>query len=356
MQGKSFFKNHGENILSDEQQMTSNVVASAPPPQCRYAQCTRAALFSESLKRYIRECETHRNARLEKDSERRRMKSIGGECMSCSAAHVEGSVYCATHRNTHANRMKRNRTENREAGVCVECGADVVTSMRRCAIHVEQQREYLQRVDNMSPERRRHFAKYCGVCGVFRVKDGYRICTVCDTSRTMCVEYRWSKLIEECATPDGLWPPSASTFTDKKAFGTLECAKMERLVYSDMCYILDDRLVVLECDEFAHRDREPSCELARLDSLQFGTAMLLPTIVLRFNPHDLSRSLVVADFDERVRRFYREHIRTALKADPASLPPLDQVRIVYVNYPNDHLHVVAARNSANGRFEVVVEE
>jgi hypothetical protein len=50
--------------------------------------------------------------------------------------------------------------------------------------------------------------------------------------------------------------------------------------------LLLDRNVFVEVDENRHQFYEPSCELARLDSLTFGTDRdAIPTIVLRFNPH-----------------------------------------------------------------------
>lgn len=42
----------------------------------------------------------------------------------------------------------------------------------------------------------------------------------------------------------------------------------------------------MEVDENRHQFYEQSCELARLDSLSFGTDRdAIPTIVIRFNPH-----------------------------------------------------------------------
>lgn len=52
----------------------------------------------------------------------------------------------------------------------------------------------------------------------------------------------------------------------------------------DFCWALDDRVVVLEVDENAHRFYEPVCEVGRLHQLHESFAPR-PLLVLRYNPH-----------------------------------------------------------------------
>lgn len=324
-----------------------------PPPPCHVSKCTRQALFSDKLHRYIRECEFHQNERLARDSKRRRQKNSTSTCMACSSPRDGNSVYCDIHRSSHATRMKQRRRQNKQAGVCVECGSNVENPSinSRCSVHIEQQREYSMRVDTLPPQQRRHYAKYCSICGVFRVHDPSAscVCTVCDGSRTQCVEYRWHAALEALARRDSLWPPSASTFSNKNAFGTHEC-RNERLVYSDMVFLLPDRLVVLECDEFSHESISPECEIARMDSLQFGTTRLLPTVVLRFNPTQPDRRLVFGDFGDKLEQYWAG-VRHYLTCPLSDFPPIQHVKVCYFFYAPASVHVVAAKS--NPRFVVV---
>lgn len=325
-------------------------------PTCTKRGCSHPALFNKALGRHIRECYDHQRKRLESDSARRRKKIEKKLCMACSEPRDGQSIYCVTHRESHASRMKFRRSENRQSGVCVECGEAVVQTSRgltstRCQAHVDQQREYNARVDAMSPDQRRHFAKYCGVCGVFRVSDTTRrFCTVCDQSRLQCVEYRWHQQLEALAREDSLWPPSSSTFSENRALGTLQCQN-ERLIFCDVVFLLQDRLVVMECDEFCHAHVPPECEMARMDSLQFGTPALLPTIVARFNPHQHEQRLRWTDFEQRIGAMW-QIVKNLLTCRASQLPSLERVRVLYFGYPADNNHVVAAK--ANPRFEVEV--
>lgn len=346
--------------------MSTPAAAAAEPiggeeriPTCNIGKCTEPALFSPTLKRHIRECEQHQTARLDRDAKRRKLKQDTKKCMACSRPRHEDSVYCPLHLESHAARMKLRRKVHREAGVCVECGEEVAQTSKgitskRCALHIEQQREYAVRIDSLSPEKRRHYAKYCSMCGVFRVHDSSQFfCTVCDQSRTQCIEYRWHEFIRGFAEKDSLWPPSSSTFSEKKAFGTLHCEN-ERLVYADMVFLLTDRLIVLECDEFQHDSRDSKCESARMDSLQFGVpgGKILPTIILRFNPHQHDRRLVFSNLAERVEQYWAK-VAEWLTCPASRLPAVENIAITYFYYAPDNKHVEDAQQQSRFCVQLV---
>jgi len=317
--------------------MTSN-------KQCGVGKCQEPAAFNEQLGRFIFACERHRDERKARDEKRRKRKVTDQECMACDKPRCCESVYCEAHRKTHATRMKTRRCDLTAAGVCMECGSDLEPgSTLRCSAHQEQHRESLARIDRLSPEKRRHYASYCSMCGVYRVGSGVVFCGVCTESRTQCIEFKWHETIRRLAERDGLWPPAASTFSEKRALGTRECLN-ERLVYADMVWTLGDRVVVAECDEDAHADRQVECELARMDSMQFGTGSpLVPLIVLRFNPP--------VDLEDATTTFYSVGLHFYLTCDASQLPPLNQVLVAYHNYPADgNKHVTGAM--ANARFIV----
>jgi hypothetical protein len=319
--------------------------------ECIVNKCIKPPFFNDKTGKYIRECKKHREVRMNKDAERRKKKRESSICMSCSQPNDGQSIYCETHRLGHSTRMKRARRDNKTNGKCVECDNEpTVTSKNepssRCSTHIQQQREYRNKIDRLSPEKRRHYASFCGNCGVFRVSSD-RFCTTCDLTRTSCVEYKWHERMKELALLDQLWPVSSSTFTDKKAFGTLECA-MEKLVYADMVWLLHDRIVVCECDEHGHEFVESECELARMDNMQFGVKKLLPLVVLRFNPHKLEGRNLLSDFDEKVASYWNR-VKYYLTC-PINKLPVRCVTVEYFNYKEESGHVIAARK--NARFIV----
>jgi len=305
--------------------------------------CEAPAMFNEKLQRYIRECQEHHRIRIERDRKRRAVKRNVHQCVSCDSPSDADSIYCTLHRQRHSDRMKRRRNENRLIGTCVECGDAVIPESVRCQVHIEQQRVYINKIDNLPPSLRRHYSRYCGICGVFQTKSSESICTVCNDTRTQCIEYVWHEALKKLA--HSYWPPSSSTFSQKTAFGTRQC-KNERLIYSDMVFILDDRLIVLECDEFAHEDQPVDCELARMDSMQFGAPTLLPIVILRMNPHDMQRRCIYSDFNERLTHFW-----SLVEKCFTDTNELERVTVYYHGYPADSAHVHAARNQS--RFNVI---
>ncbi|KAJ3010752.1 UNVERIFIED_CONTAM: hypothetical protein HDU68_001998 [Siphonaria sp. JEL0065] len=82
--------------------------------------------------------------------------------------------------------------------------------------------------------------------------------------------------------------------------------------YPDIPLVLNDRVAIVEVDENRHQYYNQSCELARYDTLQFGTGWLLPTRVFRFNPHDTAT--LRFDFTsklmliQRVRNYLNEEL------------------------------------------------
>ena len=279
--------------------------ADTTPPRCARVGCGRDAVYSEKLNRHIRECAHHQNLRLNNDSGRRQSKAAGNTCMACSLPRDTASIYCATHRQTHAARMRTRRTVKDLPAI---------------------EHPSPSRIDSLTPDQRRHFSKYCGVCGVFRVTDPeQRFCSICDVNRTACVEYKWHEAVRQLAQADGVWPPFSSTFSTSNGD--------ERLVCCDMVFLLPDRLIVLECDEFSGAGVEPLQEMTRMASLH-----VLPTVVLRFNPHQHGRRLIWTTFGEHVEQFW-QRVRHYLQCPT---PQMGKIMVVYCSYETENPHVIAA--------------
>ena len=325
---------------------------------CSKAGCTNSRFLNPRTGRRISLCHIHRQERMARDTERRKRKRQLQQCMSCARTALPDGIYCFEHRQSHAKRMRSRRDGLRVQGRCVECGASVCQTSRntlstRCPTHVQQQRDYTESISHMQPSKRRHLSAYCGICGVFRVTSSQtRFCACCRQVRQQCVEYRWHKHLQEhmnrCALPCTL-----STFGGRQAMGTRHCAE-ERLMFVDMAWLLDDRVIVAECDEDAHCKETPHCELSRMENMQFAVdhERVVPLVVLRFNPHDRMHK-IHADFAKRVQ-FMWSRVLHYLQCDADQLPPFDRITVEYFNYPRHSPHVRCTLQSP--RFKVTVHD
>lgn len=271
--------------------------------------------------------------------------------MSCSRPRAHKSTYCETHLQSHASRMVKKRQGLVVEERCIDCWHAAASGHARCPDHLDQQRRYYSRVNHLTPDERRKYAHFCSACGQFQT--AMDECGSCTGARTGSIEYSWHEMLKSYAQRDNLWPPTASTFFERRALGTSTCPD-ERLMYPDVLYCLGDRVVVCELDEHSHESNEPVCELARLDSLQFGVhcEVLKPIVVLRMNPHCPETKTVRDDMADRVLWFYQQGLRYYLQCPVEILEPVEMVRVVYFDYEVDSPHIAATR--AQARF--LVEE
>ena len=66
----------------------------------------------------------------------------------------------------------------------------------------------------------------------------------------------------------------------------------------DRLFLLLDKAIVLECDEFQHRHIDPSCENARMFNISQSLGGL-PVYFIRWNPDNYTSSLPIASIDQR---------------------------------------------------------
>lgn len=62
------------------------------------------------------------------------------------------------------------------------------------------------------------------------------------------------------------------------------CVCKTQGAYPDIPIVTELGVIVIEVDENAHRYYELDCELARYDTLMYGSDDLRPTTAIRFNP------------------------------------------------------------------------
>ena len=121
-------------------------------------------------------------------------------------------------------------------------------------------------------------AGFCNVCGQTRTVRACGICVKCDTRKRKRIEHQvWDHIRERVPTPSS---------KDNKMTGAT-CAK-ESMRRPDFSWVLPHGLIFLEIDEYSHRNRQLSCEVAKMDATKWGlhtSDQTKPIIFLRFNPN-----------------------------------------------------------------------
>jgi hypothetical protein len=103
------------------------------------------------------------------------------------------------------------------------------------------------------------------------------------------------------------------------------CDVKTKAAKPDLSLLLSDRRIIIETDENRHEFYNKWCELGRYDTLQFGASILLPTLCLRFNPHNTNR--IKMEFTDRIKVLV-QHVRNLL----TSSLPADEVPVMSVQY------------------------
>lgn len=225
-------------------------------------------------------------------------------------------VVCCPAAFCHHSRL---RQKCRECGGAAFCGHGV--RKNRCP-------------ECTSTARKLHTGDWCVVCVGTRLSDRRRVssvCAKCDETTPRRVEHIVYDLLGTAwaaAYGEELPVPSMK---DSQLLG---CDGENRR--PDLCWVGTDRIVHVEIDEHSHRSREVSCELAKLDQTNFGTAgVRRPTLFIRFNPDD---GFMQAGVDKLCTALHR-----ALRTDVPELG-LCPVRanVCYISYPPLSKHVAAA--------------
>ena len=137
--------------------------------------------------------------------------------------------------------------------------------------------------------------------------------------------------------------------------GSGDCEERTKGAYIDIPIVLPDRLICGKVDENQHRYYQVACELARYDTLAYGTqpinivptdAVPSPTqgratIVIRLNPHD-TRTMKVS-FIDRVRVFIQ--MFRNLMTQPLSADDRIGAHVYYLFYGEGNVHQDAAKHA-----------
>ena len=191
---------------------------------------------------------------------------------------------------------------NKQRNSCKECGGASICEHNkrrsRCkacggSSICEHNKQRSVCKDCVSLEKQMAGKRFCKAgCGTIlsTLRKHTGLCAGCDGVALRMQWITWDLIKAELPEP---------TFKDNKLIGGDACATNRSR--PDFGWVLPDRIVYLEIDEHSHEDREISCELAKLDSANWGlaesgTAMAkLPTFMIRFNCSEYDRARISLD-------------------------------------------------------------
>ena len=193
----------------------------------------------------------------------------------------------------------------------------------------------------------------CDSCGKnifkFRRKDrgGTGLCAECDPQSFQRIEHT---VRDRLIKSDFAYAPSSA---DNKMLGGKKCPDVP-VTRPDLSYVGQDRLLYVEIDEDEHRDRKISCEQRKFDGAKWGLAddlRVLPTVLIRFNPHGGPFEDVLERLMEVVYKY-----RTTPIADLNLHPRHDLVtNAVYMFYTPTSKHIRNAQEQESIHIAELVE-
>jgi len=92
--------------------------------------------------------------------------------------------------------------------------------------------------------------------------------------------------------------------------------------------VTESGATIIEVDENAHRYYEPACELARYDTLMYGSDQLRPTTAIRFNPHNTRDNK--EPLEDRAKALVQV-VRNSLKTPRTTDLPIMSIQYMFYN-------------------------
>ena len=158
------------------------------------------------------------------------------------------------------------------------------------------------------------------------------------------------ELLDYLASSFSLVPPSA---TDNVYVATCPGQSCHRR-RPDLAWAGIDRTVFVECDEHSHKDRLPVCELSKTDEQGWGReGKMLPTLLVRFNPHAKAIEDTVPALAEIINRYCTAPLTNlGFEEEEDNL----RIRITYINYEGraaqEHIKAAKKVELSTGQFKV----
>ena len=164
---------------------------------------------------------------------------------------------CARHRS--AGMLTRPRAR------CVVCRKPAIFGTSFVATHCEAHRE---------PDDENLMERQCISCNLVMVLDSSNRCEYCNPERFKTVRLAKQNALMEYLNRKNLRGNSTDVVIEHG-----QCGR-ER---PDRVFELDDKIIILECDEHQHRDRQVSCEQSRMINISQAYGGM-PVYFIRWNP------------------------------------------------------------------------
>ena len=126
--------------------------------------------------------------------------------------------------------------------------------------------------------------------------------------------------------------------------GTKSCDERTRAAYIDLNFVKHEDFntklnIIIEIDESrGHGDRDPTCEMARLDALKWGIDEIIPTIIVRVNS-DESHEVSMEDKIRAVTQYVLNLLESPHDHLFAGIDEYAVTVMQYLFYPKDSPHV-----------------
>jgi hypothetical protein len=182
---------------------------------------------------------------------------------------------------------------NRQRAICIDC-----KGKNLC----KHNRQRIQCIECQPLEMLLKKKNFCNACGIVQISRNKSLttgfCASCDSTKNTRTEV----LVRDRVLAR-MPPPSA---VDNTLVGGKHCNEARRR--PDLAWVGSDRIVMLEIDEHSHEDREPSCEIAKLDSTRWGVSngftkeQHIAVITVRMNPDECNTNRMAPKFDARCQR------------------------------------------------------
>ena len=179
-------------------------------------------------------------------------------------------------------------------------------------------------------------------------RGGPGLCAECDKKSFQRIEH---KVRDRLIKNDFAYAPSSA---DNKMLGGKKCPKVP-VTRPDLSFVGKDRVLYVEVDEYEHKGYDVSCEQRKFCGAKWGLAedlRVLPTILIRFNPHGGPFEDVLERLMEVVYKY-----RTTPIADLNLHPRHDLVtNAVYMFYTPTSKHIRNANEQASIHIAELVGE
>ena len=220
---------------------------------------------------------------------------------------------------------------------CKECGTG------RCA-HGNQKSNCKE---CMSMEELEAKGFVCKICFAKSTRNG--VCKQCSLSFISSSDVSIEGLVKHClrhffgdAMESNYRKQIGGVYCKDSIDGEDDCQDKTKAAYVDIPIVLQDRVIFSEVDENQHRYYDVSCELARYDTLTFGTEQLRATFINRFNPHNTPE--VTVPFIDRVKAFIQT-IRNQLRCPLLSEDEKVSASVSYLFYGSGSVHQESAQHA-----------